>query len=291
MTNRVIEIADTAARLRLENSLLVVSCPDGSRTSIPIEEIGCLMLANPAVTITGALLASLARHNCAVIVSDDKRLPISMQLPLQGNCVQTERFHIQLSTSMPLKKQLWKTIVKAKISSQARLLIQLYDNDFGLLKLNETVRSGDPDNVEAQAARIYWNRLFVQPFKRDRDANDANLMLNYGYSILRAMVARACCAAGLHPTLGIGHHNRYDAFCLADDLMEPFRPIVDQAVQKDNPYNLPMDLTREKRQKILSALLEKQLMNNEMHALSDILAQKAAQIVHSYESGENLLAF
>lgn len=214
-----------------------------------------------------------------------------MQLPLQGNCVQTERFHAQLSTSIPLKKQLWKTIVKAKISSQAQLLFQLYENDYGLIKLKDAVRSGDPDNVEAQAARIYWNKLFGQPFKRDRDANDANLMLNYGYSILRAMVARSCCAAGLHPTLGIGHHNRYDAFCLADDLMEPFRAIIDQAVQKDNPYNLPMELTRENRQKILSALLEKQLMNNEMHALSDILAQKAAQLVHSYESGENLLTF
>ena len=291
MTSRILEIADTAAKLHLDNHLLVALFPDGNKVTMPVEEIGCLVLANPAVSITGALLASLAQQGCAVVVSNDRRLPIAMQMPLQGNCVQTERFHAQLSASIPLKKQLWKTIVKAKVSNQAKLLNKLYNNDYGLLKLNETVRSGDPDNIEAQAARIYWSKLFGQPFKRDREADDANLMLNYGYSILRAMVARACCSAGLHPTLGISHHNRYDAFCLADDLMEPFRPIIDCVVHKENPCNLPMELTRENRQKILLSLMEKQLMDGEMHPLPYILELRASQLVRSYESGENLLSF
>jgi len=292
MTDRIIEISDTAAGLTLENGLLKASFPDRRQVSVPVAEIQCLILANPAVRISGALLAALAENKAVVVIAGPNRMPAAMQFPLSGNYLQTERFHAQIEAPKPLSKRLWQTIVKAKIARQADLLMEVCRQDFGLHSLPARVASGDPQNVEARAAAIYWKHLFNRPFTRERSAPDSNLLLNYGYAVLRAMTARACCAAGLHPTIGVNHHNRYDPFCLADDLMEPFRPVVDRTVRKLNPDNLEIgELSASCRQEILSALLGKIRTPAGMWELTDLLRISAEQTAKSFQTGEIALKY
>ncbi|MBQ9335888.1 MAG: type II CRISPR-associated endonuclease Cas1 [Lentisphaeria bacterium] len=292
MTDRIIEISDTAAGLTLENGLLKASFPDRPQVTVPVAEIQCLILANPAIRISGALLAALAENKAVVLISGPNRMPAAMQFPLSGNYLQTERFHAQIDAPKPLSKRLWQTIVKAKIVRQADLLMECRQQDFGLYSLPAKVLSGDPQNVEARAAAIYWKHLFNRPFTRDRSAPDSNLLLNYGYAVLRAMTARACCAAGLHPTLGVNHHNRYDPFCLADDLMEPFRPVVDRAVRNLNPDNLEIaGLPAAARREILSALLGKVPASAGRWDLTDLLRISAEQTAKSFQTGEIALEY
>lgn len=292
MTDRIIEINQTAASLTLDNGLLKAASPGQDPVSVPVAEIQCLILANPAIRISGALLAALAENKAAVLISGSNRMPVAMQFPLAGNYLQTERFHAQIDAPKPLVKRLWQTVVKAKISRQADLLAEFNSNDFGLHSLEAKVFSGDPQNIEARAAAVYWKHLFRSPFSRDRSARDSNLMLNYGYAVLRAMTARACCAAGLHPTIGINHHNRYDPFCLADDLMEPFRPVVDRIVRKINPDNLEVpELDQASRREILSALLDKIQTDSGKWTLTDLLRISADQTAKSFQSGEVALIY
>ena len=292
MTDRIIEIADTAAFLSYENHLLKIRVPDGGVTTVPVSEIQCLILANPALTITGALLAELAEAGVMVVTSGSNRLPVSMHLPLDGNYVQNERFRSQISASLPLQKRLWQCVVKEKIRSQGQLLHDLHGDDFHLLQMSTQVSSGDKENLEGRAAVIYWKHLFAEPFFRDRDESDNNMLLNYGYAILRAMTARACCGAGLHPTLGINHHNRYNPYCLADDLMEPYRWLVDRKVVELNPENNSLDsLSRELRRELLETLLGKVQTSRGMWSLSDLLKRSAFQLAESFTSGEMRLHY
>ncbi|MBO5668200.1 MAG: type II CRISPR-associated endonuclease Cas1 [Lentisphaeria bacterium] len=292
MTDRIIEIAETAAFLSLENQLLKIRLPDGQTTLVPTAEIQCLILANPAITATGAVLSQLAESGAIVVVSGKDRLPTAMQLPLNGNYIQNERFRAQVSASLPLNKRLWQTIVKEKIKSQGLLLKSCHGDDFSLLKLSEKVNSGDTENLEGRAALIYWKNLFDKPFLRERESSDNNLLLNYGYAVLRAMAARACCGAGLHPTLGINHHNRYNPYCLADDIMEPYRWIVDKAVVNLNPENFPVDeLTKDVRKKLIEALLEPIPSIAGICSLSDVLRHNAVKIAESFQRGELKLRY
>ena len=292
MTDRIIEISDTAASLTLDNGLLKAAAPDQAPVSVPVAEIQCLILANPAIRISGALLAALAENKAVVLISGSNRMPVAMQFPLTGNYLQTERFHAQIDAPKPLIKRLWQTVVKAKISRQADLLCEFNKSDFRLHSLEGRVFSGDPQNIEARAAAVYWKHLFLCPFTRDRSAQDSNLLLNYGYAVLRAMTARACCAAGLHPTIGINHHNRYDPFCLADDLMEPFRPVVDRIVRKLNPDNLEIpELDQKSKKEILSALLDKIQTSSGRWTLPDLLRISAEQTAKSFQSGEVALHY
>ena len=160
MTDRIIEIAETAAFLSLENQLLKIRLPDGQTTLVPTAEIQCLILANPAVTITGALLDALAENGAVVVISGKDRLPIAMQLPISGNYIQQERFRSQIEAKLPLRKRLWQTVIQEKIRRQGELLQKLHSDDFGLLNLTEKVRSGDPDNIESRAAVIYWKNFW-----------------------------------------------------------------------------------------------------------------------------------
>lgn len=201
--------------------------------TIPIEDIGVVILDNKQITITQGLLEALLDNNCAVITCDSKRMPTGLLLPLSGNTVQNERFRAQLDSSLPLKKQLWQQTIEAKIRNQATALKWATGEEHpNMLKWAESVRSGDADNMEARAAVYYWRNLFPGDplFVREQDADGVNALLNYGYAILRAIVARALVGSGLLPTLGIHHHNRYNAYCLADDIMEPYRPYVDKMV-------------------------------------------------------------
>lgn len=202
----------------------------------PIEDIGVVVLDNKQITITQGLLEALLENNCSVITCDSKSMPVGLMLPLCGNSIQNERFRDQLDASLPLKKQLWQQTIKAKIENQAAVLSCCTGKEIGCMQAwANDVRSGDPDNLEGRAAAYYWKSLFadiygLENFTRNRDGIQPNSLLNYGYAILRAVVARALVSSGMLPTLGIHHHNRYNAYCLADDIMEPYRPYVDEIV-------------------------------------------------------------
>lgn len=199
--------------------------------TIPIEDVGVLVLDHKQVTITQALMAELLDNNVAIVTCDERHLPTGLMLPLDCNHIQTERFKKQIEASEPLKKQMWQQTITSKILGQAKLLSLEHIDNRNMLAWSQQVRSGDADNLEGRAAAYYWKNIFHNSnFVRGQEGAPPNNLLNYGYSIVRALMARALVAAGLLPTLGIHHHNRYNAYCLADDIMEPYRPYVDLAV-------------------------------------------------------------
>lgn len=231
------------AYLSLKMKQMIVRIPqkdDGDLPSeedmvrtVPIEDLGLIILDNKQITITQGLIDALLENNCALITCDSRRMPVGLMLPLAGNTIQNERFRSQLDSSLPLRKQLWQQTIESKIRNQAAVLKYVTGQEHkNMLKWSDSVRSGDADNMEARAAVYYWKTIFPNNpcFIRDREDEGANALLNYGYAILRAVVARALVGAGLLPTLGIHHHNRYNAYCLADDIMEPYRPYVDKLV-------------------------------------------------------------
>ena len=178
------------------------------------------------------MFEGLAEHGAVMIACNRKSLPVGMFLPLNGHHLATKRLEIQVSASVPLQKRAWQQIIRAKIAAQALVLQTCFSNDFGLETMSREVKSGDPKNLEAQAAKRYWSKLFGHVnFRRLHDGDDPiNVRLNFGYGVLRGIVARAICASGFNPSIGLHHHNQYDNYCLADDLMEPFRPIIDHVV-------------------------------------------------------------
>lgn len=227
------------AYLSKKNDQLVINLPNAKgidnltgNNTVPIEDIGVVLLDHQQITITHGLLESLLNNNVAVITCDKNHLPSGLMLPLEGNQVQSERFHDQIEASLPLKKQLWQQTIAAKITNQAVVLANHRDvNTKNMEYWASVVKSGDPENHEARAAAYYWGNLFpeIPDFRREREGIAPNALLNYGYAILRGIIARSLVSTGLLPTLGIHHHNRYNAYCLADDIMEPYRPVVDQS--------------------------------------------------------------
>ena len=218
---------------------MVISVPGCEETGIPpvtrpIEDLGMVVIDHRQVTLTSGLMQALIENQTAVLTCDSRGLPSAMLLPLVGNSVQTERYRVQMEASLPLQKQLWQQTVSAKITNQAQCLQQCVGAEIGNMeKWAKNVRSGDGDNLEARAAVYYWKELFGKQFPmfyRSQDGFPPNNLLNYGYAILRSLVARSLVISGLLPTLGIFHHNRYNPYCLADDIMEPYRPYVDRLV-------------------------------------------------------------
>lgn len=233
---RTIEISSRGTRLTLENSRIQVQREEDTLASIPAEDLGMIILSSTGISLSSGVLKALGEAGGAVLACDDSYHPCGMFLPMAANALHSERARQQADISAPMRKNLWARIVRAKIRNQAALL-----RDEAALKRLELllaqVRSGDEGNAEGEAARIYWSRIFADhrlvlpaPFRRDRDGAPPNSLLNYGYTVLRAATARALCVAGLHPAVGLHHRNRYSGFCLADDLMEPFRPFVDRRV-------------------------------------------------------------
>jgi CRISPR-associated protein Cas1 len=226
------------AYLSLRNGQLVVKLephddePEKQAT-IPIEDIGFVVLDHRQITLTHGAMAALVENNAAVVTCNDQHMPVGLLLPLEGHTVQQERFQDQLGSSLPLRKQLWQQTVQQKITNQASLLQELHGTEVGNMRQwAKEVLSGDSTNLEGRAAAFYWSQMFpsIPNFTRSRDGDYPNALLNYGYAILRAVIARALVGSGLLPTLGIHHHNRYNAYCLADDIMEPYRPFVDRLV-------------------------------------------------------------
>jgi len=226
-------------RLFLKHEQMKVQVKEtGREASIPIEDIGFVVIENMQVSLSMPLLAALNANNVGVIFCNDKHMPVSMLLNLDGHSIQTEIFAHQLKASEPLKKRLWQQTIVTKIQNQAAHLELQEKPTHGLSLLAKQVQSGDSTNREGMAARIYWQSLLGKGFVRDRYGEPPNFIFNYIYIVLRAAVARALTGSGLLPTLGIHHHNRYNSFCLADDIMEPYRPLADQVAMelyKANP--------------------------------------------------------
>lgn len=257
------------AYLSLKNGQMIIKLPevegnpslpdsfkDKSVISKPIEDIGLVVLDNRQITLTSGLIEALLENNSSVITCDSKSMPVGLMLPLYGNTVQNERFRKQLEASQPLKKQLWQQTIKSKIMNQHAVLETCLQDKFRCMQIwADDVRSGDSDNMEARAAAFYWKTLFghIEGFTRDREGVSPNNLLNYGYAILRAVMARALVSSGLLPTLGIHHHNRYNAYCLADDIMEPYRPYVDElAFHLVRKYGETQELTKDLKRELLS---------------------------------------
>ncbi len=238
------------------NSSIKTTIKDSMVKRIPIEDIGVVILDNNQITITQRVLGALLDNNVAIITCDEQRMPSGLMLPLSGNSTQSERFRHQIEASLPLKKQLWQQTIQAKIHNQSMVLYHQCQLDCGNMRTwAKNVKSGDTDNLEGRAAAFYWRNLFsyIENFRRDRNGIPPNNLLNYGYAILRAIVARSLVGSGLLPTLGIHHHNRYNAYCLADDIMEPYRPYVDKLVSEivDADQNIT-SLTTEIKRKLLA---------------------------------------
>lgn len=277
---------ENPARLSLKLAQMVVELQDVTRT-LPIEDIGVVILDNKQITITHALIDALLANNAAIVTSNDKHMPVGLMLPLDGNTLQSERFRAQIDASEPLKKQMWQQTVTSKILGQAHVLGMQHIEHNNMFKWAKDVRSGDTDNMEARAAAYYWRNMFDKDsFIRDPQGLPPNNLLNYGYSVVRAMMARALVGAGLLPTLGIHHHSRYDAYCLADDIMEPYRPFVDMKVlEMWEKGGVTSDISSEQKRELLGVTTID--VNISGHRSPMMLAiQATAQSVQKCFSGE-----
>ncbi len=234
MIKHTLEISQRPARLSLRKKQLVIHLDEGERT-FACEDIGILVLQNPAISLSSALLNALLESGAVVVICNERHLPSGLILPTITHTELVPRLMAQLETGQPARKKAWKAIIQAKITAQRNEITT--PAAIALDRLAKSVRSGDPENHEAQAARLYWPSMFPERYavndKRDSESESLfNSALNYGYAIIRASVARALVSAGLHPALGVFHHRRNNPFCLADDVMEPLRPLVDRTVKK-----------------------------------------------------------
>lgn len=257
--------------------------------TVPIEDVGVVVLEDRQITITNGAMDALLQNNCAVVTCDEKHMPAGLLLPLEGHTVQSERFRWQIEASLPLKKQLWQQTVQAKIRNQASVLRRMSGVEVRcMIAWANDVKSGDSENLEGRAAAYYWRRLFpeMENFTRDREGDAPNNLLNYGYAIVRAVVARALVASGLLPTLGIHHHNRYNAFCLADDVMEPYRPYVDELVIEILRTGVDCGvLTTELKRQLLGLPVKEVLIDGHRSPLMVAVTQTTASLAKCF-SGE-----
>jgi len=279
------------AYLHTTNKQLVISFADRQKEDvrIPIEDIGVVILDAFRLTISQTLISKLLHNNVALITCDERHHPQGLMLNLEGNTLQQERFRYQINASQPLKKNLWQQTIKAKIRNQSALL-DIHGFDTENMHYWETqVASGDPKNYEGRAAAYYWKNLFndyQEGFVRGRFEAEPNNLLNYGYAILRAVVARSLVASGLLPTLGIHHHNRYNAYALADDIMEPYRPYVDRLVLEIMlKYDSISELTPELKKELLQIPVIDIYIDGQKSPLMVGLQQTTASLAASYEGG------
>jgi CRISPR-associated protein Cas1 len=300
--------------LSLSNSQMVLRLPEVEKNdtlpsefkkeafrTFPIEDLGIVILDHKQITLTQALMEALLENNVALITCDSTHHPTGLMLPLCGNTIQNERFRAQLDATEPLKKQLWAQTITQKIRNQAtHFEMRKLDNSY-LVPLYRNVKSGDIDNYEATAAAFYWGNVFAnlispdgQPavpgFKRARDGSPPNNYLNYGYALLRATMARSIVGAGLLPTLGIFHHNRYNAYCLADDLMEPYRPYVDKVVYNIiEEHGINEDIPKEIKAILLNIPAMDVLIDGEKSPLMNATQRTAVSLVKCFDGEQRKL--
>ena len=262
-----------------DNQLFIENRETGELNQAPIEDLGFVVFDNPAIIITQNLIQRFSENNVAVVFCDSRHHPSSMLLHLDTNNIQTEIFNAQINAKEPLKKQLWQQTIKTKIKNQAAVLNYIGKKGSPLTSISKKVLSGDTSNIEARAARIYWKSLFGKDFTRDRYGLPPNNALNYGYAILRAAVARALAGSGLLPALGIHHKNRYNSFCLADDIMEPYRPFVDIEVYRlHKQIEDAEELNKELKAELLNILTVDIFINKKKSPLMVGLSQTTASL-------------
>ena len=296
------------AYLSLKNAQLVVKLPEVEKNdtlpesfkaesvrTIPIEDIGVMVIDNKQITFTSGLMEALLDNNCAVITCNSQSMPQGLMLPLEKNTTQSERFTAQIEASLPLKKQLWQQTIQAKITNQAYVLNTMRGEVVkNMLKWAGDVKSGDNDNLEGRAAAYYWKNMFpeIEDFTRGREGVPPNNLLNYGYAILRAVIARALVGSGLLPTLGIHHHNRYNAYCLADDIMEPYRPFVDKLVIEivDSSENIA-ELSKEIKSKLLTIPVLDVNINGQRSPLMIAVGQTTASLAKCFNGESRKIAY
>lgn len=285
MTERIVDVSEVGAYLHVQDGRLLVESGGEVLGDVPLHHLAGVILTHPRVTISRGALAGLAEAGAVVVVCGENFLPVGMQLGLTGYHAPARRLAAQAQVGRPVCKRAWQQIVQSKIRNQAAVLRELRGDDGGLGALAGRVGSGDPQNVEAQAARRYWPLLFDRAeFRRKPEAPDENRMLNYGYAILRAMTARAICAAGLHPGLGVHHHHRNNAYCLADDLMEPLRPFVDRAVvELAGTFGADAPLDRDVKRELISAVYGRVELGGEQRTVLDALGRIAGSLAGLFE--------
>ncbi len=254
MIKRIVEVSNPSY-LHLQNKQLLIEQNHEQVAQIPIEDIGVLILEHSAINITQPLVIECQKNNTAIIFCDERHLPYATILPIsEGNNLHQKILKQQINITEPVRKNLWKQVIQQKIKNQANTLKE-FDKPFSRLeKLVSEVKSGDTTNCEGVAAQYYWKALFGKDFIRNQNADGINAVLNYGYSIIRAMIARSIVAGGLHPAIGLFHHNQYNGLCLADDLMEPFRPWVDSIAYQLYQENINICVTKESKTYFLNLL-------------------------------------
>lgn len=306
MSKRIL-LFNSPIYLSIKNSQLVLRLPEVEKndslptkfkkeaiTNIPVEDIGIVILDHQQITITQGSIDSLLKNNVAFITCDATHYPTGLLMPLNGNYIQNERIRIQLNVSEALKKQLWSQIIKYKIRNQNNLLKKRGIKSDYLVTLYQNVNSGDTNNYEGLAAAYYWKNLFpkISKFKRYREGKSPNNYLNYGYTILRATVARSIIISGLLPTLGLFHKNRYNAYCLADDLMEPYRPFVDEIVCDIlEEFGLIEDIPPEIKTILLKIPTIKVTLNGKNIQLMDAIQQTTNSLVNCFDKKQHKLIF
>jgi CRISPR-associated protein Cas1 len=284
MIKRVVEISTAGTYLSVKLGQLIVKQEGEIKGQIPCEDIGVLLIDHQGVSYTHSVFTELLGQGAAVVLCNGTHHPAGMILPLETNTIQTERFRQQINAKEPLKKKLWQQIVRAKIGHQAKLVHYDEGTYKTLLAMQKRVRSGDPDNIEAQASQKYW-AVYLQDegFRRKRDGGAPNNLLNYGYMVMRAAVARALCSAGLLATLGIHHRNKYNAFCLADDVVEPFRGFVEEKVRElCKRQNGDGELDRESKAALLEVLYRPVVIGGFRGPLMVGLHRTAASLARCY---------
>jgi CRISPR-associated protein Cas1 len=278
---RVVEVARPGLYLRLENQRLCIESEQQRLGEVPLCDLAALVLSSPQATLSRGVLDAITQSGGSVIVCDQNHQPTAMLLPLIGHHAQTQRLIAQAKSPLPRQKQIWKQLVQCKVRAQAAVLEAVHGNDSGLREIAKKVRSGDPSNVEGWAAQRYWPALMGAKFRRRREGHAPNNALNYGYAILRAGAARALAATGLHPTLGVNHTSRTNPLCLADDLMEPFRPVVDRLVTR-LPTIKEKDLDAQRRAALSACLTFRIEHEGESRTVSDWLFRAAASLSSIY---------
>ena len=288
MIGRVIEVASAGRHLARDRGLMTVTHEGVEDGRVPLDDIGVLLCNARDLTYSNDLMTELARRGAAVVLCGDNYLPVAWIWPLEGHHIQALHMRRQLEASLPLCKRLWQALIKEKITRQENTLQLLGISGGNLGELTKRVRSGDPDNVEAQAARRYWPLLFGDSFRRERFGPMPNPLLNYGYTVLRAATARAIVSAGLHPSLGIHHHNRTNSMCLVDDLMEPFRPLVDYKVAGLVAEGR-QDMSSEVRRDLATILMMDLVTERGTTPLQTCLERAAQSLAQSFETGKPAL--
>lgn len=274
----------TPVSLSLKDQQMVITFKDNKDTvTRPIEDIGFVIIENPMVSITVPLLNELDDNNVSVVFCDKKQMPKTMLMTLEGNTTQQESYKYQLEASAPTKKNVWKQLVESKIRNQSLLLNKIGKNGDVLKQYYMNVKSGDTDNREGAAAREYWSRIFDAGFKREREGLPPNNLLNYGYTILRAAVSRALIGSGLYPAFGVFHRNRYNAFPLADDVMEPYRPFVDEIVYYLYHEEGITELDNQSKSKLLRLLFSDVKMGKVTRPLENALSLTTASLLKYYK--------